>query len=113
MIKEIEISGLKCVCVPNGNSAKVVYMIYPEIVAFKNEWLQEMSDKYGFPLVAVYIPADGWNNMLTPWPEPGETPDAPPFAGEAAKTLEVIRNEVVPGAEKALGLQNVETRDLV
>ena len=113
MIKEIEVENLRCVCVEKENSNKVIYMIYPAVVPFKHEWLAEESEKFGVPIVVIYIPAAGWNNMLTPWPEPGETKDAEPFGGDAAETWKVIREKVIPEAEKALGINEVEERDLI
>ena len=88
-------------------------MIYPEIVPFKHEWLAQTSERFGVPVVVIYIPADGWNNMLTPWPEPGETKDAEPFAGEGLKTLKLIQDEVISQAEAAMGIKEVEERDLI
>ena len=112
MTKELLIEGLKCVCVSEAYTSKVVYMIYPSVVPFTDEWLKEMSVKYGFSLVMVYVPASKWNDMLTPWPEPGETPDSPPFGGQSAMTLELLRDKVVPQTEKILGLTNVASRNL-
>lgn len=114
MIKEIEIGTLKCLCVPNeNNGGKVVYMIYPALVPFENSWLEMMVTKHHFPIVVIYIPADGWNDMLTPWPEPGETPDSPPFAGKAEETLKLIQQKVIPEAEKTLGIEKVSERNLI
>ena len=113
MTKELQIGGLKCVCLPNTVSPKIAYMIYPEIVPFKNDWLHQMSVKYRVSIVVIYIPADGWNDMLTPWAEPGETPDSPPFAGHASKTLKIIHEQVIPAAEKTLAVQKVGERDLI
>lgn len=113
MIKEITSGGLNCVIAPYPDSPKLVYMIYPEIVPFKHEWLREMSDKYKVPIIVIYIPAEGWNDMLTPWAEPGETPDSPPFAGHAAQTLKIIQDQVIPTAEKAIGIENVSERNLI
>lgn len=113
MVKELKIENLKCVCIPNEGAGKVVYMIYPEIVPFPDKWLEECSVKYEASIVMVYIPASGWNNMLTPWPEPGETPDSPPFGGEAAKTLALLKDKVIPAAEDALNLKGGEERELL
>ena len=113
MVKEIEIGGLKCDCVPYAESERVAYMIYPEIVPFEKKWINEMSEKYKVPIIVIYIPADGWNDMLTPWAEPGETPDSPPFAGHASETLRIIQEKVIPAAEKSIGLSHVEERDLI
>lgn len=113
MNEEIDIEGLRGLCIPGGNSSKVAYLIYPAVMPFNSEWLREMASKYGVSLVVVYIPAYGWNDMLTPWPEPGETPDSPPFAGQAGKTLEIIAEKVIPQAEKTLGATVDVSRNLI
>ena len=112
MVKEIESGGMKCVCIPYTGSDHVVYIIYPELLPFKKEWLKEMSSKYRFNIAVIYIPADGWNDMLTPWAEPGETPDSPPFAGKALQTIQSIQNEVIPDCEKILDVK-CNRRDLL
>ena len=113
MVKEFEVGDLKCVGVPYLNATRIAYMIYPAIVPFENKWINEMSEKYKLPIVVIYIPAEGWNDMLTPWAEPGETPDSPPFAGKATETLQKIQEKVIPLAEKTLGLNKIEKRDLI
>lgn len=113
MTKTLEIEGIKCICVSHEDSDKILYMIYPELVEFKNSWIEKMSSKYKVPIVAIYIPAEGWNDMLTPWSEPGETPDSPPFAGHAAQTLNIINEKIVSETENALGLKNIQERDLI
>ena len=112
-MKEIEVNRLKCVLCGYPGSSKVAYLIYPAIVPLSNEWVREMFEKYRGSIVVVYIPADGWNDMLTPWAEPGETPGAPPFAGKAAETLKTLREEVVPRAEEALGGTKIQERALI
>lgn len=113
MIKKIKVENIECVCVPGKDRRRVIYMIYPALVPFKVSWLEEMASKFEVPLVMIYIPAEGWNDMLTPWPEPGETPDSPPFAGNASDTLKIIQTRIIPEAEKSLGLSEVEERDLI
>ncbi|MCH5241303.1 MAG: hypothetical protein J1F67_02610 [Muribaculaceae bacterium] len=113
MLKKIKIEDINCVCVSGEDSKRIVYMIYPALVPFQDKWIEEMASKYQVPIVVIYIPADGWNDMLTPWPEPGETPDSPPFAGKAAETLKTIQEQLIPSAENALGLKNIEERNLI
>lgn len=113
MISEIKVENIKCECVPYEKSDRVVYMIYPALVPFSHEWLHATSEKFGVSIVAVYIPADGWNDMLTPWAEPGETKDAPPFGGKSAETLKYLQEKIVPSAEKTLGKEKISERDLV
>lgn len=98
---------------PFENIEKVAYLIYPGLEPFKEEWLREMCQKFKVPLAVIYIPASGWNDMLTPWPEPGETPDSPPFAGHASSTLQIIKENVIPLAEKTLGIESVKERNLI
>ena len=113
MIRNIKIEEISCACVPNNESTRVVYMIYPLIEGFKEDWLEAQARKNKYSLVVVYVPPEKWNDYLTPWPEPGETPDAPPFAGEGEKFLKILQDEIIPQAEKVLGINNVSERDLV
>lgn len=112
-MKEIKVKDLDCVIsgYPEGNRA--VYMIYPAIVPLDKEWIKDMSEKYKVTIVVIYIPAYGWNDMLTPWPEAGETPKSPSFAGDAAETLRIIREEVIPQTDATLGNIKIEERDLI
>lgn len=112
-MKEIKVKDLDCVAFGNLDSRKVVYLIYPALLPLSDVWLKKMSDTYRVSLVAIYIPADGWNDMLTPWPEEGETPKSPSFAGYAAETLRVIQEDVIPQTDKALGDVKIEERDLI
>lgn len=113
MMIQVKSGGLDCVCAPYTESSRIIYMIYPALVPFKHEWIREMSDKYKTPIAVVYIPADGWNDMLTPWAEPGETHDSPPFAGKGETTLKILQDQVIPEVEKSLGLENIEERNLI
>lgn len=61
----------------------------------------------------VYVPIDKWNDYLTPWPEPGETPDAESFAGEGAKFLKTLQDDIIPQSEKLLGMNHITERNLV
>lgn len=92
---------------------RVVYMIYPEIAGLSDGWLQEMADKYGVAVVMVYVPADKWNDVLTPWPEPGEAKGFPPFAGEGAQFLKTLQEDIIPQVEKTMGLPAGLRRDLI
>lgn len=113
MTKTIDIESLKCLCVQEKTSRKVTYIIYPAIEPFKDEWLQEKAASHKTNLVVVYIPAEGWNDMLTPWPEPGETHDSPPFAGNASETLSLIQDKVIPACEKVLEITGKVERDII
>ena len=113
MTQTLLIEDLKCVVTRAPRpSSRVLYMIYPEIEGISSDWLGKVADEYDVGVVMVYVPADEWNNYLTPWPEPGETPDSPPFGGKAREFLALLEEKVVPEAEKILGCGNVPTRYL-
>ena len=88
-------------------------MIYPLGLGFKEDWLETQTRKNKCSIVMVYVPTYNWNDYLTPWPEPGETPDAEPFAGEGAKFLKILQEDIIPQTEKALGIDHAAERDLV
>lgn len=113
MIKNIKIEDIGCTCVASNASKRIVYMIYPLVDVFTEDWLEEQAEKCGSSLVVVYVPLDKWNDYLTPWPEPGETPKAEPFAGEGAEFLKTIQETIIPQSEKALDIENVEGRNLL
>lgn len=111
MIK-IEIQDVNCDCVANNASTRVVYMIYPQVEGFSEEWLNAQAQTNGCSIVMVYVPGGKWNAYMTPWPEPGETPKSPPFAGDASEFLNMLESEIIPRAEQAMGLAGVAERDL-
>ena len=113
MIKNIKIEGISCACVPSNTSTRIVYMIYPHIDGFTDEWLETQARENNCSLVVVYVPVDKWNDYLTPWPEPGETAGAEPFAGEGAEFLKILVDDIIPQAEKVLGMSHVAERDVV
>ena len=113
MIKNIKIEDISCTCVPNNAGTRIVYMIYPIVNIFKEDWLETQAIKNKCSLVVVYVPLDKWNDYLTPWPEPGETPDAQPFAGEGAIFLKTLQDDIIPQTEKVLGINHAVERDLI
>ena len=52
----------------------------------------------------VSVPVDRWNDALTPWPAAGLYRGEADFGGQAAETLAVLVNEVIPAVESAGGL---------
>ena len=112
MIKKIKIEDFNCICVASGFTDRVAYLLYPAVMPFKEEWLQDLAMKHKVSIVVVYIPSDGWNDLLTPWPEPGETPDSPPFAGKSVTTMKIIEKNILPETEKILNLNIEATKDL-
>ena len=113
MEKTIQIKDLSCDLCGTGKENRVIYMIYPEVAEFKSGWLSRQADKYGVAIVMIYIPANQWNNYLTPWPEPGEEPDCPPFEGKASEFLSILLNEIMPRAEMELNLSPDVERDMM
>lgn len=113
MIKEIEIEGFNCTCVNNDDALQVNYMIYPQVNPFTDEWLESQALKNSCSIVVVYVPLSKWNDCLTPWPAPGETPKAEPFAGAGREFLEILQQKIIPEAEVALGIQDNSDRNLV
>jgi predicted alpha/beta superfamily hydrolase len=54
------------------------------------------------------IPDVNWNDDLTPWPAEGVFKKAKPFGGHAALFLDKLTNEIIPEAEKSLGVEDAE-----
>lgn len=114
MINSQIIAGLKCDILHNCDMQKVAYMIYPDTQNyFPDKWLQELSSRYHLSIVMVYIPLQSWNDMLTPWPEPGEAKGFEPFAGNSAETLKTLQEQIIPQCEKLLGVDGDVERDLI
>lgn len=112
-MKTINIENLKCACVPNEGSKRVVYMIYPSVSVFTEDWLQEQSEKCGCSIVIIYVGFNDWDNLLTPWAAPGVPKNSPAFKGEAAEFNQLLIERVIPVAEKALSISDIEERDLI
>ena len=112
-METINIGQIKCACVLNQTSKRVVYMIYPSVSVFTEEWIREQAEKCGCSIVMVYVGFNDWDNLLTPWPAPGVPKGCPPFKGEASKFNETLTEQVIPEAENALGISDVEERDLI
>ena len=113
MIKKINVKGFDCHIAINQASETITYLLYPALVPFKDEWLLRMSNELGVTLAAVYVPADDWNDVLTPWPEPGEAKGCPPFAGKSAEFLKLLQGEIIPAVDKVVGFEAGVMRDLM
>lgn len=113
MIQTLQISDLKCKVAEEKPSSSILYMIYPAIVPVPDSWVEKVAKEYGVNVVAVYVPADEWNNYLTPWPEPGETPDSPPFGGKASVFKSLVENRVVTEVENLIGYTEAPIRYLL
>lgn len=109
----IEISGFKCHLFGNGSETKVAYMLYPEIASLPEELLDKKAREFGVAVVMVCVPADDWNDALTPWPEPGEAKGCPPFAGKGPDFLKTLQDDIIPGTENTLSLPGDVERNLI
>lgn len=61
----------------------------------------------------VYVAGDDWDNYLTPWAAPGVPRGSAPFKGLADEFNRTLITEVIPEAEKTMGMNDVSERDLV
>lgn len=89
------------------NTNKVCYMILPEgIKGDLCDGLKGLSEKHGISIVV--IEDVNWNDDLTPWPAAGVFKKAKPFGGKAAAFLDKLTNEIIPEAERDLGIEVAE-----
>ena len=89
------------------NTNRICYMILPEgIKENLAEGLAMLSEKHGISIVV--IDEVDWNNDLTPWEAGGVFKKAKPFGGKAALFLDKLTCEIVPNAEKRLGIEEAE-----
>lgn len=88
-------------------SDKICYMILPQgIKEDLTAGLGILSEKYGVSIVVI---GDvDWNNDLTPWPADGVFKKAKPFGGHAAGFLDKLTREIIPDAEKRMGIEDAE-----
>lgn len=86
---------------------KICYMILPEgIKGDLCDGLKGLSEKHGISI--VLIEDVNWNDDLTPWPAVGVFKKAKPFGGKAAAFLNKLTNEIIPEAERDLGIEDAE-----
>ena len=86
---------------------KICYIILPEgIKKDLSEGLEMLSDKH---CVSIVVIEDvNWNDDLTPWPAEGVFKKAKPFGGQAAAFLDKLTRDIIPEAEKHLGIEKPE-----
>ena len=82
-------------------------MILPEgIKGDLCDGLKGLSEKYDISIVV--IEDVNWNDDLTPCPAVGVFKKAKPFGGKAAAFLNKLINEIIPEAERDLGIEDAE-----
>ena len=80
-------------------SDRVCLMLMPMEIGGEN--LRQLAAKYAVNIAEVVV--HDWDNALTPWPAKGVMPNDPDFEGNAAQTLSVIREQVIPAIKHRLG----------
>ena len=89
------------------NTNRICYMILPEgIKGELCDGLKELSEKHGISI--VLIEDVNWNDDLTPWPAAGVFKKAKPFLGKAAAFLNKLTHEIIPEAERDMGIEDAE-----
>ena len=91
---------------PDQNENKgwrVLYLLLPqrEIANF-----QSIADRYG--LIIVEITGMNWERDLTPWPAPAVFAGQNDFPGNAPEYLQKLLYELIPYAEKHMGIGSCE-----
>lgn len=110
MVTKINIKGYVCHLAQNADSEIITYMLYPALEQLEDKWVDKMAIEHKINLAIVYVPAEDWNNVLTPWPEPPEAKGFDPFGGEALKFLDLLQTGIIPAVESKV---KVNARDLV
>lgn len=113
MSTTIQVKDLTCEIEGTGKERKIIYMIYPKIAGLSEKWLSSLAQKNSVAIAMIYVPADQWNNYLTPWPEPPESKGFPPFGGNAGEFRKILLEEILPEVEKELGMAPDVERDLL
>jgi len=89
------------------NTNKICYMILPEgVKGDLCDGLKGLSEKHGISIVV--IEDVNWNDDLTPWPAAGVFKKAKPFGGKAAAFLDKLTHEIIPEAERDMGIEDAE-----
>lgn len=114
MIQTIKIDTLKCDCLCIEGVKAVTYMIYPAVGSiFPPEWIEKIASTYRVSIAMIYVPADEWDDILTPWPAPADGTGSHPFAGKGAEFLTILQNKVIPACDKLLKINNKTPHDLI
>lgn len=83
---------------------RVMYMLMP--MATDYDWIDRQAARLGVSIVV--ITGIDWDNDLTPWGAPGQPPGEPDFKGLAPEFLTRLTSQVMPDAEKKLGITDAE-----
>lgn len=112
-MKTLQIRDLKCDIAEGGDKTRILYLIYPEIEGVSDSFMSRIVKKWDVTVAAVYVPADQWNNYLTPWPEPPEEKGFDPFGGKAEEFFNILKDEIIPSVEKEASISEGARRDLI
>ncbi len=109
MTQTIEIGKLHCLCSTTVSKDRIAYILYP--MDMLSEWIAPAAEKYGTTIVV--ITGMDWQNVFSPWPAPGVPKGTPDFKGESHQFLQLLRSEVLPAIESALGIGSNVERSLI
>ncbi|MCD7708702.1 MAG: hypothetical protein LUI02_02380 [Clostridiales bacterium] len=104
----LKIGRLTCNCTSAG-SRRITYMITP--MPLVKGPIKTFAARYGTNIVVVH--GLDWDDDMTPWPAPGVMHKDADFKGLAAEFLTVLRNSVIPEAERLPGMDASDGRDLI
>lgn len=110
MVTKLNIKGYQVHLAENKEAQTLIYMIYPALEQLEDKWLERMALLHNINIAIIYVPAEDWNNVLTPWPEPPEAKGFDPFDGEASKFLVFLQKEIIPAVESKV---KITARDLL
>lgn len=84
-----------------AGSRRVCYLLMPIDVDEASK--RRLAQVFHCNLVEILV--DDWDDALTPWVSPGVMPGDADFGGEAALTLRQLCRDIMPAAERRLGLE--------
>lgn len=92
---------------PCEGSRRVCYVLLP----MDPDDMSMLAKKYSVNLVEIIV--HDWDNELTPWPAKGVFRGEADFEGLAAQTLQRLRTQIIPKAERELGIEGTAERELL
>lgn len=109
MTRKFKIDSLDCLCRRNSDAESITFILYP--MDCLSGWIDYAAQAYGTS-IAVLTGFD-WDNDLTPWPAKGVPAGSPDFKGNAPDLLSRLKEKVIPGIEREMGLGDACVRNLV
>ena len=113
MTETLTIEEINCDYILHIGSKEIAYLVYPGTDPLPKKWLSDLSNEYGVTICVVHVPADRWNDLLTPWAEPSEAKGFPPFGGKASEFLKKFQEKIIPEIEKVAKIYQLKSRNLI